>query len=142
MSQLRSLSTKIVLAVATLALLALPLVLMAKEPEVKTHQHFGVTSEGWWIIFTDSQVQVADMCSEPDNKTIVGCSRWPVMDPDVYPTKHCLVGVYTGDPDESVDEITEHELKHCRTGAYHDDLGRDIPNYTPRHEIPKDARGR
>lgn len=90
----------------------------AAVPEVITQHRFEMTSEGYWIIYTNDQSEVAAMCGEPLNKNIIGCSVWPTQDVEVYPAKNCLISIYT-QATESVPSILAHELRHCYQGSWH-----------------------
>lgn len=89
---------------------------------VTYQQLYGVTPEGWWIIFTDEQRFVATMCNEPLNTHIVGCAHWPDPPagiPETFPQTHCIMGIFTEHPTETIDAIVDHELRHCREGHFH-----------------------
>jgi len=136
LSTLQRLVTKTLMALGTVALLALPMgtalqgEALADHPPIPAYsgtiplvQGFATTAEGWWIIFTNSQEEVAGMCDKPLDRSIVGCARWIDEETSdkkpIFPVKSCLVMIFVSDENEHVKDIVEHELKHCNEGAFH-----------------------
>jgi hypothetical protein len=85
-------------------------------PAVHTYT---VTKEGWWIMYTNNQREIAEMCGNADEANVIGCARWPDTEPMVYPVKDCFMGIFVGDPDNPVADIVAHERRHCQEGNFH-----------------------
>ena len=87
--------------------------------KTEVYHKLGLTPEGWWLVYTNDQKVVAEVCGEPNNKKILGCARWPIRDPETYPVADCLIWIYTEDSDTPVDQIVAHEMRHCNEGQWH-----------------------
>jgi hypothetical protein len=77
-----------------------------------------MTPEGWVVVYTDNQKEVASACDDADNTSVIGCALWPRE--QIPPVTECVVYVYTrNDGSESMSSILRHELRHCREGQFH-----------------------
>lgn len=76
------------------------------------------TPEGWVIIYTSDQNEVAAACGADGNKDVIGCALTPLE--TKYPSQFCDVRIFTGQTDLLSDTL-QHELRHCREGAFHAD---------------------